>query len=355
MKKLLIIQTVSPDYRAKVFQEIKNNIGNSFELYAGKKYFESSVITDGSISFLKPLNNYFFLNRKLLFQTGMWKEALKGKVLVLELNPRIISNWILLFLRKTNSNKTVLWGHAWPRNGKNSKSDKLRNLMRKLADEIIVYTKAQEIELKGKMPDKKIVSAPNAVFYKKEMKVDQLQEKKVTNIIYVGRLTKEKKPLLLVQAFIKGINKLPKETKLIIVGEGDEKLKIIDLVSQNKLEDRIKTLGHISDYKSLKNFYSKSLFSVSPGYVGLSIIQSFGFGVPMLISQNENHSPEIEAAIIGENSTFFKTDDIDDLSLKILDFFQKKSFMIKQRSEICFQCSNSYSIENMANKFIELL
>ena len=355
MEKLLIIQTVSPDYRAKVFQEIKNNIGYSFELYAGKEYFEKSVVTDSSISFLKPLNNYYFLNRKLLFQTGMWKEALKGKVLVLELNPRIISNWILLFLRKISTNKTILWGHAWPRIGKNSKSDKLRNLMRKLADEIIVYTKTQEIELKDKMPNKKIISAPNAVYYKKEMQVAQLQEKKVTNIIYVGRLTKAKKPFLLVQAFIKEINKLPKETKLIIVGEGDEKLKIIDLIFQNKLEDRIKVLGHISDYKSLNNLYSKSLFSVSPGYVGLSITQSFGFGVPMLISQNENHSPEIEAANIGENSIFFKTDDIDDLSLKILDFFEKKSFMIKQRPKICSQCSNSYSVENMANKFIELL
>jgi len=355
MEKILIIQTVSPDYRAKVFQEIKNNIGNSFELYAGKEYFEKSVITDGSISFLKPLKNYFFLNRKLLFQTGMWKEALKEKVLVLELNPRIISNWILLFLRKINSNKTVLWGHAWPRKGKNSKSDKLRNLMRKLADEIIVYTKTQAVELKHKMPNKKIISAPNAIFYKKEMQVVQLKEKEITNIIYVGRLTKAKKPLLLVQAFIKGMNKLPKDTNLIIVGEGDEKSKIIDLVSQNELKDKIKVLGHIGDYKKLKYLYSKSLFSVSPGYVGLSITQSFGFGVPMLISQNENHSPEIEAAIIGENSVFFKTDDIDDLFLKMLDFFQKKSFMVEQRPEICFQCSNSYSVENMADKFIKLL
>jgi len=349
------LQTATPDYRKKVFQYINNHLNEEFSLYSGTEYFEKSVKTDKSITFLKLIKNHFFLRRKLLFQTGMWQESLKSKVLVLEMNPRIISNWLLLIFRKISRKKTVLWGHAWPRNGKNSNSDKIRQIMRLLADEIVVYTKTQAKELKNKMPNKIIIPAPNAVFYQSEMQISHTPIEEINDIIYVGRLTKAKKPLILAHAFIKVMDGLPIQSNLIFVGEGEEKLKIENLVSKKELHHKIKVLGHIGDYKKLKELYSKSLFSVSPGYVGLSITQSFGFGVPMLISKNENHSPEIEAVNINENSIYFTTDNIADLSIKIMDFFNNKSYWVNQKNEICNKCKNDYSIENMANKFIALL
>lgn len=354
MKKLVILQTATPDYRKKVFQYIQDTIKDSFSLYSGNEYFEDSVKTDPSIEFLNRVKNHFFLRRRFLFQTGMWQESLKSKVLVLEMNPRIISNWLLIIIRSILIKKTVLWGHAWPRKGKNSKSDQLRNIMRTLADEIIVYTKTQAKELQEKMPNKIITPAPNAVFYKSEMAVGQRKINEINDLIYVGRLTKSKKPLFLVQAFIQAIDKLPNDTNLIIVGEGEEKKKIIKLVSDKRLENRIKVLGHIGDYESLKELYATCLFSVSPGYVGLSITQSFGFGVPMLISRNENHSPEIEAVMEGENSMFFDTDDVKELGLKMIDFFENKHYWVNHRDKICETCIVDYSIESMANQFINL-
>ena len=57
----------------------------------------------------------------------------------------------------------------------------------------------------------------------------------------------------------------------------------------------------------------------------------------------------------GHNAIFFKTDNISDLSLKILEFYENKPFWIKQRKEICNYCKENYSVENMAKKFINLL
>lgn len=355
MKKLLILQTAIPDYRQKVFQCIKNNLGNSFSLYSGDDYFEESVKTDKSVSFLKPVKNHFLFSRNFLFQTGMWKEALYSEALVLEMNPRILSNWILLLLRKFSSKKTILWGHAWPRGGKDKNSDKVRNLMRLMASEIIVYTKTQVKELEKKMPNKIIKAAPNSVFNKNEMQITKITDNKILNIIYVGRLTKAKKPLFLVKAFSNAIDKIPYHAKLIIVGEGTEKYNIKKFILRESLQNRIKVLGHISDYKILKELYAKSLFSVSPGYVGLSITQSFGFGVPMLISKNENHSPEIEAVKIDENAVFFETNNLNDLSLKISSFYQRKSFWINSKSKTCTACKENYSVEKMAETFTNLI
>jgi len=142
---------------------------------------------------------------------------------------------------------------------------------------------------------------------------------------------------------------------LFLVGEGEEKDKISKLVKENNAEDLILIKGHISEYEELKKMYSQSLFSLSPGYIGLSVTQSFGFGVPMLVSKHENHSPEIEAVKPSENALFFETDNKIDFIGKIKNFFQEKEKWIKKREEIALSCKNNYSVESMGNTFINLL
>jgi len=353
MSKLIILQTVVPDYRKKIFSYIRKQLENDFLLFCGDFYFEESIKSDSSINYTNKVKNHFFFNRKLLFQTGMWSHVVKKNIMILELNPRIISNWIILILRKILRKRTILWGHAWPRKGQQSKSDIVRNWMRNIADVVVVYTKTQAKELKIKMPGKTVLFAPNAVISSKEMKASN-NSGLIKNIIYVGRLTEIKKPMLLVKAFHNILDKLPKDTKLIIVGEGKERNKIEIFINKSNLKDKVIFEGHLLEYERLKLLYNSSLVSISPGYVGLSITQSFGFGVPMLISQFENHSPELEAAIENKNSLFFKTDNMEDFGNKILLFFQEKEYWIGKRREICEHCKSNYSVELMARTFINI-
>jgi len=352
MRKLVIIQTVIPDYRKYFFSAIETALNNSFDLYGGDFYFESSIKSDSKISKIS-ITNHFYFNRKLLFQTGIWHLLFKDVILVMEMNPRILSNWIFLVIRKIINRKTVLWGHAWPRNGAHSKSDLLRNFMRLLANKIIVYTNQQQLELKNKMPKKEILAAPNAVVSASMMAFSKLSDQ--FNLIYVGRLTERKKPYFLVKAFASEVDKYPSNTKLIIVGEGEEKDKIKKYIVENKLSNSIVLLGHISNHEKLKELYFNSFFCISPGYVGLSITQSFGFGVPMLVSKDENHSPEIEALKIEENGLFFKTDSESDFNTILLKAFEKRDFWIQKRMQILSSCQQNYSTEAMAKVFVDLV
>ena len=353
MKELVILQTVVPDYRKKMFGLLKEKLGLNFKLYAGDVYFEKAIKSDASITYRKLAKNHFIFGRKFLFQTGIWKEVLKDNIMVIEMNPRIISNWLLLLIRRLLGRKTVLWGHAWPRKGAASVSDRLRNLIRKLGTQIIVYTKTQQKELQVKMPKKQIYAAPNSVFYKEEMcYIDD--KSRINNVIYVGRLTAGKKPLFLVEAFHKAIEGIPANSKLLIIGEGEERQKIEKYVNEHKLSQRIIIYGHVVEFNKLKEFYNSSLVSVSPGYIGLSITQSYGFGVPMIVSKNENHSPEIEAVIPGFNSVFFETDIQESLSEELIKFFNNKEDWIRKRSEICSFCAENYSVQVMADHFIKL-
>lgn len=354
IKKLIILQTTAPDYRKKLFSFLKQELNSNFELYTGDYYFESSVKTDKSIDFAIGVKNRYLLRKKFLYQTGkIWSVVLKDNVVVLELNPRIISNWLILLIRKLLNKKTILWGHAWPRQGMTSKTDKIRHIMRLISDEIIVYTERQKEELSARMGKLKINAAPNALYYRKEMQFEISGD--ISNIIYVGRLTKTKKPLLLLKAYHEIVNSLPDETKLIIIGEGEEKQDLIAYTREHKLGNRVEIKGHISNYEELQSFYNNSLVSVSPGYAGLSITQSFGFGVPMIISKNENHSPEIEMAEENFNCLYFESNNEKRLGEMLLNLFENNEIWISKREEICNLCKHNYSIEAMGETFLNIV
>jgi len=352
MKKLIIIQTAVPDYRMNFFSYLKKKLGNRFHLLAGDEYFENSVKSYEKIDYV-PLNNHFLFKRKFLFQTGHWKWLFSKSVVVMELNPRIISNWIFLIVRKISGKKTVLWGHAWPRKGPNSSSDKLRNLMRNLSAEIIVYTRQQQQELQEKMPHKKIKAAPNALYHAEMMQAEKKPQAR--HLIYVGRFTALKKVKFLVEAFHRALPEIPPHVNLLMAGNGEEFQPIKNYIEKNNLQNRIKLLGHVSGYQQLKELYAQSFFSVSPGYVGLSVTQSLGFGVPLLVSKNENHSPEIEAVETGKNAVFFETDNTEDFVNKLREIYDKQEEWLAKREKISVFCKQNYSVEAMAKAFLELV
>lgn len=352
MKKLIIIQVVAPDYRKRFFEHLHKKLGKDFHLYTGDVDFQKSIRTDSKIDKTK-IKNIFFFKRSLLFQFGKhWRDLFKNNVIVVGLNPRIISSWVFLILRKPLGLKTYVWGHAWPRKGQNSKTARIRFLMQLLATGTITYTESQRDEILAKHPKINVVSAPNALYFEHEMQHNDSGLNDTNNIIYVGRLTSAKKPFFLVKAFHK---LLDLDMNLIIVGDGPERKKIDEYVEVHNLDSRVQLMGHINDFNQLRNLYKQALISVSPGYVGLSITQSFAFGIPMLISRNENHSPEIEAAKEDENAIFFETDSIENICIKLQKVLKNKHEYISNRAKIANYCKRHYSIEKMSTPFIKLL
>ena len=353
-ERLVIIQTTTPHYRSAFFQQLQKVLGDRFTLYAGDRYFESSITSDFESINAKRLKNHFLLKKKLLFQTGHWHLLFSKAVLVLELNPRIVSNWMFAVIRMLFRRKTVFWGHAWPRAGKEAGTDTLRHSMRKMASAIIVYTHKQRQELQEKMPNKPVFAAPNALYRKDQMEA-QATDIHPRHLIYVGRLTPEKKPFFMVKAFAKAAETLPDDVQLWVVGAGEQSERIENWCHAHPMRDRIRLFGEISNYEELRTLYARSLFSISPGYVGLSITQSLGFGVPMLVSREENHSPEIEALQEGENAVFFDTDSEMDFTEQLQRIYRQQDEWIAKRKEISKRCANAYSVEEMAAPFISLI
>lgn len=354
-KKIICVGSLG-DYRREVVVNILRMTDSDFLIISGDRPIEPTVrLLDLDDPRLKRVRNVFLFKRRATFQVGSFIKCLLAKGLILDLNPRSVSVWMLLVLRRIFWRRTAVWGHAWPRKGAGAASDVLRGMLRKLSGTVIVYTQSQAKELLHKEPKLRVIAAPNAIYSLSEMRSLPPSRKGGLDILYVGRLVSEKKPSLLLRAFVEGCHALPEETNLIFVGEGPEASELKAIAGASHCANRICFKGHVSDPAALASLYSESLFSVSPGYVGLSITQSFGFGTPMLISRDERHSPEIEAAIDGVNSRFFESDNVNHLVYMMHMFFAESGVWIARREEISASCAASYSAENMAMKILSAL
>jgi hypothetical protein len=108
--------------------------------------------------------------------------------------------------------------------------------------------------------------------------------------------------------------------------------------------------GVIQDVAALAALYARAHCSVSPGFVGLALTQSLGFGVPMVIADGEPHSPEVEMAQSG-TAVFFARDSVADLAAAL----QSPALRLddSQRSALVEHVKLRYSADAMARGLVD--
>ncbi|WP_162242788.1 glycosyltransferase [Arthrobacter sp. Leaf141] len=191
--------------------------------------------------------------------------------------------------------------------------------------------------------------APNALYSVANLGPAETGSPK-NSVIYVGRLVQEKKVDLLIRAFaLAGME----STRLKIVGQGEELESLRTLASRLGCAERVDFLGPIGEPQKLGDVYSDAICSVSPGYVGLSLTQSLGFGVPMLIADNEPHAPEVELERYGGVARFTEDDpgSLADLLRNVYAGVHK----FPKPEELAAPIKASYSAESMARGLLDSL
>lgn len=351
--RAFLLQTSVSDFRQAFLEVLIERYGDGFDVYAGDVYFDGTTRTRVQIGpRLHPLRNHFLLGRRLLWQSGAVSAARRPDVAILEYNPRILSVWVSLVARRFLRRRSLLWGHAWSRKGAGSWTNRVRSVMRWLADGVIVYTDRQAQELAGDWPARPMFVAPNSMYRRAQLQ--PVDNSGGSDFLYVGRLAASKKPRLLLEAFGKAIDRLPATSRLVIVGEGPLDRELRQLTATLP-PDRVIFEGHVADPDRLRLLYSRAVASVSPGPVGLSVTQSLGFGIPMIIARDEPHGPELVAATEGFNATFFAPSTADNLADCLVEISKGADDWGGRREAISQACRATYSAEAMADGFMTAL
>lgn len=350
-RAVVIVQTILPEYRLPFFRELAARSTRPLELVIADGRLPSSQVQPsdrGRPAGSRRVGSWSVLGGRLLFQPAAIPPALAAEVTVLEFNPRIISNWVILLLRATLGRRTIFWGHAWSRSGQASWTNHLRSLLVRLAEGLIVYTEPERVEAEANLPVRSTWTARNAVFTEAEIRPVR-HEGQINAFVLSGRLVAEKKPALAVDA----LARLGRDDALlIVVGEGPERAALEQLTSRHGVSGQVEFLGERYSYDELREVYGRCIASISAGYVGLSMTQSHAFGLPMLYPDNEPHAPEVEAAEEGVNAVTFRSDDPTSLASAMREVIDNRDEWIARRESISDACRANYSIERMVAGFL---
>lgn len=235
---------------------------------------------------------------RLFFQSGGISSAMRADVLVVDLNPRSMTAWLLLATRRLLRKRTLAWGHLYPQAGPRAATRGMRHIMRRLAHGTISYTYQNARSARVEMPDRPVWVAPNALYTREELEQPVAGDRPATHLLYVGRFEPAKKVALLIAAFRKSAASR-EGAVLHLVGGGSLNASLRTMVSELGLSDVTVFRGWVEGLAELRQEYSEAFAATSPGFAGLGVTQALGFGVPIIVSKDEPHSPEIELADIG--------------------------------------------------------
>ena len=352
-QRVVVVQTTIPDYRRLFFDAVTTELGGQLELLSGDEDWESDIAHSHDFPHTR-VRNIFLARRRLLWQAGALRPLLKADIAVISLNPRVVTSWIALLARRLLRRRTLVWGHAWPRKGPSRWTDRLRGFMRRLASRIIVYTETEAEDVARRSPRTDVVAAPNAL-YRRSALGPSVPTGPVTDVVYVGRLARSKQVELLLDAFLAAGADLPGDVRLVIVGDGTLRAGLEARARMSPLRRRVMFTGHVSSVEQLRDIYARAIVSVSPGFVGLALIQSLGFGVPMILARDADHGPEIEAAIEGVNVVTFSPESCAELAAAITSVVRDRDHWLARRDHISSPIQDRYSIEHMAASFVAAL
>ena len=158
---------------------------------------------------------------------------------------------------------------------------------------------------------------------------------------------------MLVEAFLlAAAGDLPDDVRLVLAGEGPERSAIEHRCRAHPQGDRV-CCSAMSHLLRCETATPRRSCSVSPCYVVLSIVQSLSFGVPMIYMRDEQHCPEIEAAVDGFNSQSLTPATPAALANVLVGFAHERAAWSERRVSIAEDCARRYSADLMADRILE--
>lgn len=225
-------------------------------------------------------------------------------------------------------------------------------------NQIIALTNDMELEIK-KFANRDVLILPNGIdlgrFKQKRSdtyRIDNELKSGQWLLLFVGTLRPVKGVSYLIQAMYILISKGYNNINLNIIGDGEDRKSLEDLVTRLGLTKNVTFIGHLSPefvpyYMSLSDIFV--LPSISEGFP-LVILEAMASGLP-IITTNVRGLPEI--VIDHENGLMVKSKSPNDLADKILEIIHDD----KLREEITknnIQKSYSYSWEMITDRLYNI-
>jgi glycosyltransferase involved in cell wall biosynthesis len=298
----------------------------------------------------------------------------KPKIVIHEFAIGMLSLPLMVALCKIKGIKLILYSHGYDRtkglNPKKNILDRYRLFLMKLADATVIYSYSDKSKLSNYSESNKIFVAQNTLDRAQflAIKNDLEQEgkenlktrlgfKHTYNLIFIGRILKEKMPELLLEIFERLNLELPTQIGIHFVGGGDIDY-LQEIVVKNNWQNSIKFYGAIYDDTKTGELLFASDILIIPNYIGLSVNHAFLFNCPVItFAENNrvNHGPEIEYIVDNQTGFVIPNVSIELMANRIKHYLQDESLQSRIKNNIKRKVETELTTENMVKGFTDAI
>jgi glycosyltransferase involved in cell wall biosynthesis len=364
LKKIAIIVNVIPTYREGFYKRILNNKNYKIQIFAQKDL--PKPIETINYKFKKNVTfvSYFSINEEqiVLSKLPFLKIIKNFDIFMIEGNPRYISHFFLATLLLILKKKVILWTMVHSANN-NKITEKIRLYWTKFFKFLFVYTDREKLILKKIGFSKNVIYPMNNGLdqdridsIKKKIGNSKIRIKKNHKLfLSCARLLKKNKFEQAIKAFAE-IKKTNNNFTWILIGDGEQKKELQELVLKFQLDKNVRFLGSIYSEARLAPYFLSADCLIHPAAIGLSLNQAFGYGLPVITHSNiQFHNPEIAAFKNNFNGLSFKMNDIHSLANVIRKFFKKEKTKNKFTKNCYDIVRNKYNSNTMAKNFFKIV
>lgn len=365
--KIVFLQRVLPAYREPLFNALReqaSQAGHVFELWvssAGDVFARRD--TEGWLSWARLLGVKalpFWLGG-FEYQTLPWREVLAADVVFVPDSLRCVSNELVLLLRRLRGKPVFTWGH-----GVNFQKDFFSKLLAfgryrllRVASGNLVYTQnCLSALLDVGFNQNRIGVSENAIDTTQAFGLHAQHPEVLAFrlnhglgndpvVVFLGSWYARKRPEVVIKVG-KALRQLVPEARVVVIGGGDG---LAVLASHARQLPWLTLLGPLRGREKFVALASASCMAVS-GVAGLNLLDAMAVGLPVVLPQRADHSPEVFYVLDGINGLVLP-DKIDSLAEGCCRLIKDRQLR-DQLSAGARKSSAKLSIETMAGNILRI-
>jgi glycosyltransferase involved in cell wall biosynthesis len=362
-KRVVVLQEYVPQYRVPLFELVRANLAAldiDFMVAAGEPSGRQALRGDGAtfdgLESIKQLE-FSILGRRMALRRS--STLIRRADLVIMEQARRNLDLYVLFSRPSRP-RVALWGHGVDRGKPAGLPERMvsRWLLTR-SDWFFAYTQSAQDAAAGLgMEPERMTVLNNStdtsglrrsivnVPARDHSALRKALDLKGRTATYIGALDSYKRIAMLVETAIKA-HAVDTDFRLLIAGDGEDRELVTEAAREHPF---IHYMGpRFGEDKAL--LLSVSDILVSPGSVGLGVLDSFASLVPMAITEWPFHGPEAEY-LENRRNAIVTRDTADALARGMLSALSDPDTMTRLKAH-CRADAQVYTIENMADRFVE--
>jgi glycosyltransferase involved in cell wall biosynthesis len=348
-------QRVLPSYRVPFFDLLASACSGGLSVFAGMPRDGEMIRSAAGLqrgSWEHAENQYLLgSGLYLLWQKGVvdWLESVDPDALILEANPRYLSNRGALRWMQSRNRPVIGWAlGAPPVHGISAPAREwLRSRYLHKFDALIAYSSqgAREYHALG-FPQEKIFTAHNAVSSAPRIQPERESYRgREPRILFAGRLQLRKR----IDVLLEACARLKSGVELVIVGDGPAKVIFESQAAELFPEAQFVGAAYGDE---LQSWFKWADLFVLPGTGGLAVQQAMAAALPVVVAEGDGTQVDL---VSGENGWLVEPDNADRLFETLRNALLDPDLLVEMGQRSYDLTVTRFNIEAMVDVFLEAI